>query len=429
MKLMNPPWRVLVLPGGNEIGLEIRRALRWCKEVELVSAASDVPNHAPFVYAEHHILPGVDDPAFAKALHALVAAARIDAIFPAHAYVIDALLDLREELACVVVLPDTEHVRLTRSKRATLSLLADRVPVPAMPVDPGVDDLPLFVKPDAAYGSQGNRVVHHVHELPAETSDHLIQEVLTGPEYTVDCLSTRDELLFCGPRERQRVRMGTSMHARTVGGAVGDELRRMAAVIHQAIPMTGAWFFQAKADDHGVLKLLEVEARVAGTMALHRASGVNFPLLSLFLHAGLPVTVIPHVGKVVLDRALENRFKISMRFDHVYVDLDDTLVVHDRVNVELVAFLLRCHERGCRVTLISKSLAPDPDAYLRRKRLTLLFDEVIWLGIHDDKADHIDPVGAIFIDDSHSQRRDVARRHGIATFDPSMVELLLDERS
>jgi hypothetical protein len=47
---------------------------------------------------------------------------------------------------------------------------------------------------------------------------------------------------------------------------------------------------------------------------------------------------------------------------------------------------------------------------------------------HESKADFIDPENAIFIDDSFSQRKEVNQRHGISTFDNSMVELLIDER-
>jgi len=57
MKYIN----VLILPGGTEIGLEIWRALKDCKDIRLYSAASDVSNHAPYVFARHFIVPGVHE--------------------------------------------------------------------------------------------------------------------------------------------------------------------------------------------------------------------------------------------------------------------------------------------------------------------------------------------------------------------------------
>lgn len=50
---------VLVFPGGTEIGLEIWRSLKDCKEIRLYSAGSEVSNHAPYVFARHFNLPSV----------------------------------------------------------------------------------------------------------------------------------------------------------------------------------------------------------------------------------------------------------------------------------------------------------------------------------------------------------------------------------
>ena len=40
-----PPriWRVLIMPGDTEIGLELRRSLAWSKEVDLYSARVATP--------------------------------------------------------------------------------------------------------------------------------------------------------------------------------------------------------------------------------------------------------------------------------------------------------------------------------------------------------------------------------------------------
>jgi hypothetical protein len=53
---------------------------------------------------------------------------------------------------------------------------------------------------------------------------------------------------------------------------------------------------------------------------------------------------------------------------------------------------------------------------------------VIELKKDDSKADFIDPRGAIFIDDSFSERKSVYDKYAIPTFDCSMIELLLNER-
>src|SRR5438034_10667059 len=78
-------YNVLVFPGGTEIGLEIQRSLRDCKEVRLFSAGAAVSNHAPYVYADHAIVPSIDDPAWVDALNQVIRERGIDYIYPAYA--------------------------------------------------------------------------------------------------------------------------------------------------------------------------------------------------------------------------------------------------------------------------------------------------------------------------------------------------------
>jgi hypothetical protein len=57
-----------------------------------------------------------------------------------------------------------------------------------------------------------------------------------------------------------------------------------------------------------------------------------------------------------------------------------------------------------------------------------LFDQVIHLKADGSKADHIIDRPAVFIDDSFRERQDVALRTGVPSFDPSMAEMLCDDR-
>ena len=65
-------WRVLIVPGGAEIALELRQALAWCKEVELYSASASVSNHAPFVFAKHLYLPMVMETGWLETLQQII---------------------------------------------------------------------------------------------------------------------------------------------------------------------------------------------------------------------------------------------------------------------------------------------------------------------------------------------------------------------
>src|ERR1700676_4839504 len=91
-------YRVLVFPGGTEIGLEINSALRQCKDVELFSAGIHTSNHAPFVYAQHFEIPSVTEGGWIEALNEIIDRLEIDYIFPAYDDVLVALAENREKI-------------------------------------------------------------------------------------------------------------------------------------------------------------------------------------------------------------------------------------------------------------------------------------------------------------------------------------------
>jgi len=254
----------------------------------------------------------------------------------------------------------------------------------------------------------------------------LIQELLPGDEYTVDCFSTKDgKLLFCNGRKRERIRMGTSMCSYPASDDINTLFKTYAQIIQDKINISGPWFFQMKSDAGGKLKLLEIDTRIAGTMALNRVTGINFPLLALYDRFGYDLDLLLNTHRIKIDRCLHNRYAHDISYDTVYVDLDDTLLIRGKINCQLVYFLYQSINQKKKIVLITKSLAKDIQAELRKYRISELFDETIWIDEDKSKADYIKAKNAIFIDDSFSQRSEVSKRHHIPTFDNSMIEMLL----
>jgi carbamoylphosphate synthase large subunit len=426
---MNKLYNVLVFPGGTEIGLEIQRSLANCKEVKLHSAGQDVPNHAPFVFAQHYVVPNVHEPGWLNALNRIVEEQKIDYIFPAHDDVILALAQNTDRVKVRVVTSPLETCLITQSKRETYRYFAGTLPVPTVyeSLD-AVEKFPVFVKPDRGQGSQDTHVARTRSQLSSILAGgraDVILEYLPGDEYTIDCFSDRDRgLLFCGARQRVRIRNGISMNSRQVHD---PRFGQIARTISRKLKLYGAWFFQLKKDAHGEYRLLEIAPRIAGTMAFHRVLGVNFPLLSLYEQERTPLEILVNPLEIEVDRALTNRYSQSVTFRSVYVDLDDTILLKGRVNVSLVRFLFQCINDGKHLVLLTRR-AEDLDVTMRRHRLTGLFDEIVRVGPLDEKANHIKDHDSIFIDDSFSERKRVSERLGILTFDCSMIELLRDDR-
>ena len=162
-------------------------------------------------------------------------------------------------------------------------------------------------------------------------------------------------------------------------------------------------------------------------MASHRVSGVNFALLAIFEAERIPLSIQANKGKVVLDRALKNRYRHTISYSNLYVDLDDTLISDGIVNLELVKLIFKSINEQKTVVLVTKHEA-DLEETLRTHRIAGLFDDVIHIKKEDRKSFYMNNKDSVFIDDSFSERMDVYREHGIPTFDSSMIEVLTEGR-
>lgn len=418
--------------------MEVWSSLKDCKDIALFSAGSPISNHAPYVFAKHFIVPDVHSKNWIKPLNEVISKNNIDFVIPCHDDVVLALAENSNKLNARIVSSPVATCRICRSKSKTYQKFRDLLPVPEVYISQYLPHIrfdmikfPLFVKPDVGQGSQRADIVPDQETLEAllkTNQDLIVLEYLPGKEYTIDCLSDPERgLLFCGGRERIRTKAGISMHSKPVDTILNQTFREYATIISKCIDLRGAWFFQVKEDKNGILKLLEIAPRISGTMATHRVLGINFPLLSIYESELINIEISQNNCDIEIDRALINRYRHNITFEKVYVDLDDTLIIKNKVNIKLVQFLYQCVNKNYKIVLITKTVN-DLSIYLKKWRIESLFDEVILLNKEESKADYIDPENSVFIDDSFSERKEVSKRYGIPTFDCSMVELLLDDK-
>ncbi|HEY0333295.1 MAG TPA: ATP-grasp domain-containing protein [Stenotrophomonas sp.] len=426
---------VLVFPCGSEIGLEIHAALRACKDVRLYGVSS-VADHGEFVYAHYRRIDADsrDAAALLDALNTLIQEWAIDIVLPAHDSVIPLLAQAGNTLRAPAMVPDADTARVCRDKHLTYDRLQHLGFVPRRHRGL-VDVYPIFAKPSVGQGSRGAERVdtRQRHQaLIDQGVDYVFAEYLPGQEYTIDCISNADgQLLHAAPRVRDRVRNGIAV--RTSPAPLDPALQFMAQAIAAELRLRGAWFFQARRDDQGAPKLLEVAPRIAGSMALSRQRGINYPLLGIYAHLGIEFQVLPQDFPIEMDRALHNRFRSPLSYRKVYLDLDDTLVLAGRTNPVLMALVYQWHADGKSIVLLTR--------HARCPRMTLaaqhihegLFDEIVHITDGSPKSAAIDvdafEGGAIFIDDAFRERRDVHLRHGLPVFDLDAIESLLDSRA
>lgn len=423
---------VLVFPCGSEIGLEIHAALRHAKDIVL-HGASSVSDHGEFAYARYRRIDAdaqAGSAGLVEALNALVDEWAIDLVVPAHDSVIP-LLAAATTLRAPAAVPDADTADTCRNKHLTYARLQHLGIVPDAVQGLGCA-YPIFAKPAVGQGSQGAERVDDAgrhRQLLGSGVDYVFSEYLPGAEYTIDCVSdTAGRLLHAAPRTRARIKSGISV--RSAPAAHDPALLAMAGAIAAELRLRGAWFFQVREDRHGTPRLLEVAPRIAGSMALSRMRGINYPLLHVYAHAGRPFTVLPLDHEVVMDRALANRYRTSLRYCRVYLDLDDTLVTRGAVNPLLVALLYQWQARGIPVVLITRHAGRPLECLARYRICAELFERIEHLQDQTPKSLVIGAdSGAIFIDDAFRERLDVHRNCGIPVLDIDAAEQLLELRA
>lgn len=418
---------VLIFPAGAENALEVFRAIRNSVHINAL-AASSRDDISGLIYDQPVLsVPEMNAPDFLERLNELIDVNSIDVIFPTHDSAALFLAENADRISARIPNSDLQTNLVCRHKAHTYELFRGEQFCPDM-LDPTVDEpeFPLFAKPDVGQGSKGVRMVQDREELEAVQREPgmLVLEYLPGREYTIECFTDSEgRLLFVGTRERVEVRMGISFRSREA--TTTPEIAAVAERINELMTLQGLWFFQLKEAKDGTLKLLEVSTRAPGSGGFFRHKGVNLPLLTVFDLLGRPVEISSSPFQVEMFRSTTNHYRYTFSFAHIYVDLDDTLIINGRVNADLVRFLYLAVSSGKRLVLITKSVV-DPDGVLRAHRLDPnLFDEIIHLGADDKKSDFITQADSIFIDNWYLERREVAEARGIPVFDVDAVEGLV----
>jgi predicted ATP-grasp superfamily ATP-dependent carboligase len=400
---------ILVFPCGSEVALEVFRSIENSIHFNLIGGSS-TDDHGKFIF-ENYIgdIPFITDKDFVKSIKKIVEENNIDAIYPATDLVLNELKKNEKELGCKIVSSSFETTSICLSKSETYKKLKGIVHVPIVYSNVNIiEKYPVFLKPDIGYGSRGvlkaeneNEVINHLNKNP----NSIILEYLPGKEFTVDCFTNfSGELLFVGQRERKRITNGISVNTSSI--PLDEKVKNIAHNINQTIKFNGAWFFQIKENSNGELVLLEIASRLAGSSSVYRMKGVNFALLSLFNEFNQKVNIIENNFNVELDRALENKFRINMNFNHVYVDLDDTLIIDNKVNYKLIGYLYKYINEKKKIHLITKHKY-DLKETLSKYKLNTLFESVIHLKSDDRKSNYIKHSDSILIDDSFAERKEV----------------------
>lgn len=116
--------------------------------------------------------------------------------------------------------------------------------------------------------------------LPAASSpmwdSHVFTEYLPGDEFTVDCVSYPNGKLYDhNARLRARIRDGITSYGSSSAKFTAS-IKPAIETIADGLKIPGSWFAQFKLDSEGVPKLMEVNSRVSGSIAITKAARKDY---------------------------------------------------------------------------------------------------------------------------------------------------------
>jgi hypothetical protein len=421
---------VLIFPCGSENALEIHQALKDVVNIKLFGA-SGKDDHGSYVFRNYiGEMPYINNKNFLMWLNKLVELKNIDVIIPTHDDVVLKLAEVSSQIKAKIAIPGLDQSIICRSKKKTYEIFKDYSFCPKVFDSLSeINEFPIFAKPDAGQGAKGVMIIDksNINYLTDELLiKYVFCEFLPGEEITVDCFTDKNGILrFVGPRKRERVFSGISVRSFTI--ELTKEIENTAKTISNKLKMNGLWYFQLKKDSLDNYKLLEVSVRTAGTMNLYRGLGVNFPLLTIYNLLEYEINILCNNYYLEVDRAFINRYKLSLKYNTIYIDFDDTITRNGNVNFEVMMFLYNVKFFQKKIILLTKH---ENDIYETLNKLFIhqgLFDEIIQIKKTENKYQYIKhPDDAIFIDNSFYERNEIKKYHNISVFDVDAIPTLIN---
>jgi len=246
------------------------------------------------------------DPAYPDQIGAICQRERIDLIVPTIDDELPLFGELRpafERMGVRVAASSQVAAELCNDKQALCAHLRGRDIAAAQtwgPTDlPADAPLPLIIKPRFGRGSVNVFRASTPRELAfflEYVPDPVIQEFLTGAEYTIDMLCDFDgRPLSVVPRERVVIRSGVTDRGRTSGDRAMIDLALACAGV---LDFAGAVNIQCRIVD-GRPVIFEINPRFSGGIPLTIAAGADFPRMLVDLTLGRRVA--PRIGRYQRD--------------------------------------------------------------------------------------------------------------------------------
>lgn len=220
-------------------------------------------------------IPPASDPGYMAALLKLLEETEADLLIPVHDSELEAVSGHMSLLPCRCLLADYSTIRLFRDKTAACEA-AEKIGVPVPRRLPEDDpSVRRILKDRVSVGSKGIAVFGPGEPCgPFDPAEKLLQEFVSGDEYTVDALCDKNGVpAYIVPRKRLEVKSGV---ATKVLVERNDALIRTVGMILSRFRLPGFSNHQFILDAGGVCRFVEVNPRFSGCGAATLAVCENY---------------------------------------------------------------------------------------------------------------------------------------------------------
>lgn len=425
-------YNVLVYPCSSGIGIEIYNSLKNNKEINLYGLNLNKKSRGYYLYNNYQEFIKYNDSNFNQKLKEFIKTNNINTIIPADDNSVFIFKELEKELSIKVITSNVETSKIARSKKDTYNKLKDIIKVPKLFNYDDTINFPVFIKPDKGAGSVDSYKINDQEELKKKyTKEHIICEYLPGEEFTIECLTDKNKkLICCIPRQRTIVSNGLSIGTKIITDNY-NKIYEMGKKINNTLSFKGSWFFQVKYNVNNELTLLEISTRLPGASNIIRNYGINMTLLSIYIHFNKDVKLLSfknRINDLSTLKIYKNYYDVNFIFNNLYVDFDDTLILKDKVNLNIIELIYKCLNKNKKIYLITRHKGNLNDTLYKYRISEKLFDEIIHIKSDEPKSKFIKN-DSLFVDDSFQERNDVNNNEkNIMTFDPDSIEILLNNK-
>ncbi|ANE03078.1 ATP-grasp domain-containing protein [Corynebacterium crudilactis] len=277
---------ILLLSSGRRVELiqSFQRAFAKKSPNSKVVAADAQPLAPALYYADSSVvLPKISESGYKKELIKAIKERNIDLVIPTIDPELPVLAAAKTEIEEVtdakVMIADPWVINICNDKELTHSHVTEKglIAPDLYDTESELDDsnFPLILKPKSGSSSIGVNVVNSNEELQfllPRTNDPMIQELISGEEYTADCFCDFDgKVISIVPRLRIATRGGEILKGKIVKDM---EIINSVRSLLETLPMPGHSTVQCFKTERGI-EFIEVNPRFGGGAPMSIAAGAN----------------------------------------------------------------------------------------------------------------------------------------------------------